>query len=84
MSQGSTVTTTATSTGAAEGRGRSGGGLLAGPVGRNLGLVVALVLLCVVGVVTAGGPLPGARHTLSILRVADRERTRLNFRHSSV
>jgi hypothetical protein len=32
---------------------RSGAGFLAGPVGRNLGLVVALAVLCIVGTATA-------------------------------
>ncbi len=32
---------------------RSGPGFLAGPVGRNLGLVIALVVLCIVGTATA-------------------------------
>ncbi|SFP90720.1 ribose transport system permease protein [Geodermatophilus dictyosporus] len=70
MSQGSTVTTTGTSTGAAESRGRPGGGLLAGPLGRNLGLVVALVILCVVGVATAGDRFASVDNVLTILRLA--------------
>jgi ribose transport system permease protein len=46
------------------------GRLMAGGVGRNLGLVVALVLLCVVGVVTAGDRFASTDNLLTILRLA--------------
>src|SRR4051812_12918061 len=48
----------------------SGAGLLAGPLGRSLGLVVALVLLCIVGVVTAGDRFANIDNVLTILRLA--------------
>ena len=38
--------------------------------GRNLGLVVALVLICVVGVVTAGDRFADVDNVLTILRLA--------------
>ncbi len=44
--------------------------LLASSVGRNLGLVVALVLLCLVGVVTAGDRFASVDNVLTILRLA--------------
>ncbi|PZA20912.1 ABC transporter permease [Modestobacter versicolor] len=43
---------------------------MAGPVGRNLGLVVALVLLCIAGVVTAGDRFADIDNVLTILRLA--------------
>jgi ribose transport system permease protein len=55
--------------GAASGRG-GGGGFMSGPVGRNLGLVVALVILCIVGVVTAGDRFADIDNVLTILRLA--------------
>src|SRR3954471_12130433 len=45
-------------------------GLLAGPVGRNLGLFIALALLCVAGVVTAGSRFADIENVLTILRLA--------------
>jgi ribose transport system permease protein len=45
-------------------------GLLAGPLGRNLGLVVALVLLCIAGVATAGDRFADVDNVLTILRLA--------------
>ncbi len=71
--------TTATSGGTSEvsdapaGRARESGrgpGLMSGPVGRNLGLVVALVALGVVGVVTAGDRFADVDNVLTILRAA--------------
>jgi ribose transport system permease protein len=50
-------------------RGRAAA-LLAGPLGRNLGLVIALALLCIVGVVTAGGRFASIDNVLTILRLA--------------
>ena len=52
---------------------RDGGGiahLLRTAAGRNLGLVVALVLLCIVGVVTAGDRFADVNNVLTILRLA--------------
>ncbi|MGY1636555.1 ABC transporter permease [Geodermatophilus sp. SYSU D00742] len=43
---------------------------MAGPVGRNLGLVVALAVLCIVGVVTAGDRFADVDNLLTILRLA--------------
>ena len=48
----------------------SGGGLLSGPVGRNLGLVVALLLLCLAGIATAGERFTSLDNALTILRLA--------------
>ncbi len=47
-----------------------GGGLLSGSVGRNLGLVIALVLLCIAGLVTAGDRFASVDNVLTILRLA--------------
>ncbi len=44
--------------------------LLASPAGRNTGLVVALVLLCLAGVVTAGDRFADIDNVLTILRLA--------------
>jgi ribose transport system permease protein len=51
------------------GRGK-GPGFMAGPVGRNLGLVVALAILCIVGVITAGDRFADVDNVLTILRLA--------------
>ncbi|MGY1704908.1 ABC transporter permease [Geodermatophilus sp. SYSU D00697] len=73
---GSTTATTGGAAGAAAdpaARGRNGGGgasFMSGPVGRNLGLVVALAILCVVGVVTAGERFADVDNVLTILRLA--------------
>jgi ribose transport system permease protein len=48
----------------------SGGGFLSGPVGRNLGLVIALAILCIVGVITAGDRFADVDNILTILRLA--------------
>ena len=48
----------------------SGRNLLHGGGGRNIGLVVALVLLCIVGVVTAGDRFASGANVLTILRLA--------------
>jgi ribose transport system permease protein len=45
-------------------------GLMAGPLGRNLGLVIALAILCIVGVVTAGDRFASVENVLTILRLA--------------
>ncbi|MGY1620964.1 ABC transporter permease [Geodermatophilus sp. SYSU D00965] len=72
---GSTTATTGGAANTAAGpaaRGRNGGGpgFMSGPVGRNLGLVVALVILCIVGVVTAGDRFASVDNVLTILRLA--------------
>jgi ribose transport system permease protein len=52
-------------------RHRGGGaGLLSGPLGRNLGLIIALVLLCLAGVITAGDRFASVDNVLTILRLA--------------
>jgi ribose transport system permease protein len=43
---------------------------MAGPLGRNLGLVVALVILCAVGIATAGDRFADVDNVLTILRLA--------------
>jgi ribose transport system permease protein len=50
--------------------GRKGPGFMAGPVGRQVGLVVALVLLCIVGAITAPGQFLDIANVLTILRLA--------------
>ncbi len=45
------------------------GGLMGSSVGRNLGLVVALFLLCLVGVATAGEQFASTDNALTILRL---------------
>ncbi len=47
-----------------------GGGLMSGPFGRNLGLVVALLVICVVGVATAGDRFASLDNALTVLRFA--------------
>ncbi|GHS88899.1 sugar ABC transporter permease [Actinomycetota bacterium] len=49
---------------------RPGSGLLSGPVGRSLGLVIALLVLCGVGVATAGDRFASVDNLLTILRLA--------------
>ena len=46
------------------------GGLLSGAAGRNLGLVIALVAICVFGVITAGERFASIDNLLTILRLA--------------
>ncbi len=71
MSEGSTALAAGTGKADADtGRNRSGGGLMAGPLGRNLGLVVALVILCTVGIATAGDRFADVDNVLTILRAA--------------
>lgn len=43
---------------------------LSGPLVRNLGLVIALVLLCVIGIATRGGSFASVDNVLTILRLA--------------
>ncbi|MFW3172490.1 ABC transporter permease [Geodermatophilus sp. CPCC 206100] len=52
------------------GQAGKGPGFMSGPVGRNLGLVVALAILCIVGVVTAGDRFADVDNVLTILRLA--------------
>ena len=51
-------------------RGSGSGGLMSGPFGRNLGLVVALLLICAAGIITAGDRFASIDNTLTILRFA--------------
>ncbi|MCY7402796.1 MAG: ABC transporter permease [Nocardioides sp.] len=56
---------------AAESGGTShGAGLMSGSFGRNLGLVLALLVICIVGVVTAGDRFASPDTALTILRLA--------------
>ena len=48
----------------------AGAGFMSGPVGRNLGLVIALAILCIVGVITAGDRFADIDNVLTILRLA--------------
>jgi ribose transport system permease protein len=72
VSHSTTTTPTGATTGANAPRagGGGGGGLLAGPLGRNLGLIIALALLCIAGVVTAGDRFADVDNVLTILRLA--------------
>jgi ribose transport system permease protein len=74
MTGSTTATTGAESTspasGANGGGGKSGPGLMAGPIGRNLGLVVGFAILCVVGLITAGDRFADVNNVLTILRLA--------------
>jgi ribose transport system permease protein len=45
-------------------------GLMSGPVGRNLGLVLALVVICVVGVATAGDRFASIDNVVTVVRFA--------------
>jgi ribose transport system permease protein len=64
-----TATTGASAT-AAKTQAGNGASFLAGPVGRNLGLVIALAILCIVGVITAGDRFADVDNVLTILRLA--------------
>ncbi len=56
---------------ATESEGQSrGAGLMSGSFGRNLGLVVALLVICVVGVVTAGDRFASVDNLVTIMRLA--------------
>ncbi|RBY91000.1 ABC transporter permease [Blastococcus sp. TF02A-30] len=75
MSGSTTATTSGTTDASVDpaGRGPNGGqrqSLMAGPVGRNLGLVVALVILCIVGIATAGDRFADLDNVLTILRLS--------------
>src|SRR5215218_1686378 len=70
MSGSSTATTGGVvATGGRHGKGK-GPGFMAGPVGRQVGLVIALVLLCVVGAVTAPTQFLDIDNVLTILRLS--------------
>ena len=47
-----------------------GAGLMSGSFGRNLGLVVALLVICVVGVATAGERFASVDNAMTVLRFA--------------
>lgn len=49
---------------------KSHGGLMSGPVGRNMGLVIALAILCAVGIFTAGDRFLDGDNAITILRSA--------------
>ncbi|WP_377640017.1 ABC transporter permease [Oryzobacter terrae] len=51
-------------------KGSGHGGLLAGSAGRNLGLVIALLILCVAGAWTAGDRFASVDNAMTILRFA--------------
>jgi ribose transport system permease protein len=74
MSGSTTATTGGTADVSAAPAGGSGNGkgpgLMSGPVGRNLGLVVALAILCAVGVITAGDRFADVDNILTILRLS--------------
>jgi ribose transport system permease protein len=70
---GSTTATTggAAVTGARNGNGNGKGpGVMAGPAGRLLGLVIALALLCIVGAITAPSQFLDVDNVLTILRLS--------------
>ena len=72
--QGAAQTSPTTPSGPPVGGGasrRAGGltGFLSGPVGRNAGLVLALVLLVIVGIITAGDRFASPENALTILRL---------------
>ncbi|RFU18864.1 ABC transporter permease [Geodermatophilus marinus] len=73
---GTTTTTTGGAPGAspadsgAAPEGGRAGGFMSGPVGRNLGLVVALAVLCIVGAITAPDRFVDVDNVLTILRLA--------------
>jgi ribose transport system permease protein len=64
------TTATEASTAGRNNSGSGGGSFLSGPVGRNLGLVIALAILCIVGVITAGDRFADVDNVLTILRLA--------------
>lgn len=66
----SETATTGASTAAPKAESGNGAGFLAGPVGRNLGLIIALAILCIVGVITAGDRFADVDNVLTILRLA--------------
>ncbi|TFV83035.1 ABC transporter permease [Blastococcus sp. CT_GayMR20] len=69
MSESATVATRGPEPGSAQAS-NGGGSFMSGPVGRNLGLVIALAILCIVGVITAGDRFADIDNILTILRLA--------------
>jgi ribose transport system permease protein len=72
---GSTTATTGAAAATPPAPAQHGGGggwaaFMAGPIGRNLGLVVALIILCLVGVITAGDRFADVDNVLTILRLS--------------
>jgi ribose transport system permease protein len=51
-------------------RGSSFARLMSSSAGRNLGLVIALLILCVIGIITAGDRFASVNNMLTILRLA--------------
>ncbi|TDD60355.1 ABC transporter permease [Kribbella antibiotica] len=70
MSEAPLDTTTSTQATVVPPTAQRNSGLLSTGVGRNLGLVVALVVLCIVGAVTAGDTFATGPNVLTILRLA--------------
>jgi ribose transport system permease protein len=70
MSESATATTRDVGPESAGAPSGSRAGLMSGPLGRNLGLVIALAILCVVGVATAGDRFADVDNILTILRAA--------------
>ena len=66
----SETATTGGSAAAPKAQSGNGAGFLAGPIGRNLGLVIALAILCIVGVITAGDRFADVDNVLTILKLA--------------
>src|SRR5215207_4075679 len=69
MSESATVATRGADPGGAQAS-NGAGSFMSGPVGRNLGLVIALAILCIVGVATAGDRFADVDNILTILRLA--------------
>ncbi len=67
---GPTADTARVEQAAEELRKSSRGGLLHGSLGRNLGLIVALALICVAGVITEGEQFANVDNMLTVLRLA--------------
>lgn len=70
MSESTAVTSTGTDAAPATGGHGTHPGLLSGAVGRNLGLVIALAILCAVGAITAPDRFVDIDNVLTILRLA--------------
>jgi ribose transport system permease protein len=71
MSEGTAMRTPSVTTGKRAEPGKAAPrGWLSGSVGRNLGLVIALVILCVAGVATGGERFASVDNVLTILRLA--------------
>jgi ribose transport system permease protein len=70
MSTNATVTEGSAAVATPGRNGNGGGSFLSGPIGRNLGLLVALAILCIVGIATAGDRFADVDNVLTILRLA--------------